>query len=45
MPSVEGVEATREELAVSCYLAKGCSENLIADMVGRAAAFKNEMTG
>lgn len=39
------VQREGETLGIYCYLAKGCSENLIADMVGRAAAFKSEMTG
>ena len=28
-----------------CYLAKGCSDNLIADMVTRAINLKNEFAG
>jgi CheY-like chemotaxis protein len=31
-----------EGLGVYCYLAKGCSDNLIADMVTRAINLKNE---
>jgi DNA-binding NarL/FixJ family response regulator len=34
-----------EELGVYCFLAKGCSDNLLTDMVGRAVAFKLEMAG
>ena len=36
------VQREGEGLGVYCYLAKGCSDNLIADMVTRAINLKNE---
>jgi CheY-like chemotaxis protein len=39
------VQEQGEELGVYCYLAKGCSDNLIADMVTRAINLKNEFAG
>ena len=39
------VQREGEGLGVYCYLAKGCSENLIADMVTRAINLKNEFAG
>ena len=36
------VQEQGEGLGVYCYLAKGCSDNLIADMVTRAINLKNE---
>jgi CheY-like chemotaxis protein len=36
------VQEQGEVLGVYCYLAKGCSDNLIADMVTRAINLKNE---
>jgi CheY-like chemotaxis protein len=39
------VQQEGEGLGVYCYLAKGCSENLIADMVTRAINLKNEFAG
>jgi len=38
----EEVQREGEGLGVYCYLAKGCSDNLIADMVTRAINLKNE---
>ncbi|HET9248995.1 MAG TPA: response regulator transcription factor [Actinomycetota bacterium] len=39
------VQEQGEGLGVYCYLAKGCSDNLIADMVTRAINLKNEFAG
>jgi two-component system, NarL family, invasion response regulator UvrY len=39
------VQQEGEGLGVYCYLAKGCSENLIADMITRAINLKNEFAG
>jgi CheY-like chemotaxis protein len=39
------VQEQGKELGVYCYLAKGCSDNLIADMVTRAINLKNEFAG
>ena len=39
------VQQEGEGLGVYCYLAKGCSDNLIADMVTRAINLKNEFAG
>ena len=39
------VQREGEGLGVYCYLAKGCSDNLIADMVTRAINLKNEFAG
>ena len=36
------VQREGEGMGVYCYLAKGCSDNLIADMVTRAINLKNE---
>lgn len=36
------VQQQGEGMGVYCYLAKGCSDNLIADMVTRAINLKNE---
>ena len=36
------VQREGEALGVYCYLAKGCSDNLIVDMVTRAINLKNE---
>lgn len=36
------VQEQGEGIGVYCYLAKGCSDNLIADMVTRAINLKNE---
>jgi two-component system, NarL family, response regulator LiaR len=39
------VQEQGEGIGVYCYLAKGCSDNLIADMVTRAINLKNEFAG
>ena len=39
------VQEQGEGLGVYCYLAKGCSDNLIADMVTRAINLKKEFAG
>jgi hypothetical protein len=39
------VQVQGEGIGVYCYLAKGCSDNLIADMVTSAINLKNEFAG
>ena len=39
------VQREGEGLGVYCYLAKGCSENLIADMVTRAIDLGDQFAG